>query len=669
MIKRLNKTDQRIVKTAALLMLLALYLMFDDRIFFLGQDSNSSPVGISLSSLKDVRRKPAGQFFWRTLRDDETVYLGDSVFTGPGSSVRVNLQGRGFLEIPENSLIKFTMVGNQLNLDLQFGKVTGEFAASGPVVVNGKEVSLDGKFEISENGDLSKSGDLRETITFDQELPKVFGHSENSRPFATAWTTQEKLGRYHLQIAADPEFKKIFTDQTTYASKIALKGYPKSGTYFVRILGDDLTGKSVATSAIKQIDFKNFAVPVIAQPLPDTIYTYSEKIDGDHLENTEVRWQSSDAKTQFEIELSTEKDFLMPKFQNTVNELKVTLPPMKEGRYFVRVREKTLPLLGVPGEWSAVVPFQVQKKSALNLAAPELLTKSMSIELPASEADKIQWTAVENAESYALEFSPTALFEKPERMEVPSTAAPWTFSTIGRRYFRVAAISKDKELGPYSQVGTAVVATSRPILNPVEPRIVDGKAPDDPGEPQQFDVTWKGTPSAEKYKIQVSDTPRFTAVKEFESRKPASQIQVDKPGDYFWRVQPLTEGNLPITGFSQPGTMQYVLNNPLATPTPLEPMNNLALYFQEEAGGHFWFEWSAVAKANQYTFELSRDPEFQSILVQRQISATRVLVKEKLQVGQLYWRVRAEAGDGKISYWTPTSSFVIYTGRIPAGRR
>lgn len=669
MIKRLNKTDQRIVKTAAIFMLLALYFMFDDRIFFLGQDSNTSPVGISLSSDKDVRRKPAGQFFWRTLRDDETVYLGDSVFTGPGSSVRVNLQGRGYLVIPENSLIKFTMVGNQLNLDLQFGKVTGQFDAAGPVVVNGKEMHLGGDFEISGNGDVGKSAPLRESIQFTETLPKVFAHSENSRTFETTWTSTEPLGRYHLQIASDPDFKKTFVDQTTFSSRLGIKGYPKSGTYFVRVLGDDLAGKAVATSKIQQVDFKNFSVPVITQPLKDTVYTYSEKVSEDHLENTEVRWRSHDAKSEFEVELAIEKDFLIPKAQLTVVGLKGTLPAMTAGHYFVRVREKNIALLNIPGEWSAPVPFEVQKKAALNLAPPTLLTRTLNIELPASENDRIQWSDVPGAASYILETSSSALFEKSERSEVHMTNSKWTSPAIGRKYFRVAALSSDKELGPYSEVGTALIAAARPILNPVEAKVVEGKAPDDQGEPQVFDLSWKGTPTAEKYKIQVADNARFADAKEYETRTPSSQIQVDKPGDYFWRVQPVTEGNLPVTGFSQPGVMQYVLNNPLATPTPIEPMNNLALYFQEEAGGHFWFEWSAVNKALKYTFELSRDPEFTNLIAQRQVTSTRVLVKEKLKVGQLYWRVRAEGNDGRISYWTPTSSFVIYTGRIPAGRR
>lgn len=669
MIKRLNKIDQRIVKTAAVLMLLALYFMFDDRIFFLGQDSNSSPVGISLSSTKDVRRKPSGQFFWRTLRDDETVYLGDSVFTGPGSSVRVNLQGRGYLVIPENSLIKFTMVGNQLNLDLQFGKVSGQFAAAGPVVVNGKEMNIGGDFEISENGDLGKNTPLRESIQFAEQLPKVFAHSENTRPFETTWSSAEPLGRYHLQIASDPDFKKMFVDQTTFSSRLGIKGYPRSGTYFVRILGDDLSGKPVATSKIQQIDFKNFPIPVITQPLKDTVYTYSEKVSQDHLDNTEVHWKSPHGSSEFEIELALEKDFLLPKAQLTVAGLKGTLPALTAGHYYVRVREKKIDLLNIPGDWSAPVHFEVQKKAALNLAAPVLLTQTLAIELPAKENDRIQWNAVDGAAAYVVETSSSALFEKSERSEVIVTNSPWSSQTIGRKYFRIAALSADKEIGPYSDVGTAVIAAARPILNPVSTKVVEGKTPDDPGEPQTFDLSWKGTPTADKYKIQVADNPRFAEAKEYEARGPASQIQIEKPGDYFWRVQPVTEGNLPVTGFSQPGVMQYVLNNPLATPTLIEPMNNLALYFQEEAGGHFWFEWSPVTKAAKYTFELSRDPEFATLITQRQVTSTRVLVKEKLQNGQLYWRVRAEGSDGRISYWTPTSSFVIYTGRIPAGRR
>jgi hypothetical protein len=684
----LNKTDRRIMAVALLLLLLMLYLLYNDELLLRQQDSSRlKSIGKISQFNRDVRQKISRQFTWKSVKSPRALHLGDSLFTGKNSVVKIELNDGRTLTLQENSLIVFNMTGNQLDLDLRAGKVSGTLdgclkvsSASGSQDLCGQnaqvEVSKDGSLQLSGEKLAAEKESEKNQIQWTLAPEPVFYHFKSNFPLKLSWKattgpSAPKFHRYRLQFSRQSDFKKVTFEELTRASEIETKGYPVKGQYFVRVQGEDVNSKSHGYSSVLKMDIREGQLPLFTTPKPLQRFSFQTNADGELIQpnQIEMRWQYLPKTNQFELEISQDSTFAtstrlekLPGSQSSF-----VVKNLAVGEYFVRLRDAGLPTKSQK-LWSAPVAFQVEIQSPANMSVPQLLTKKIQHEAPSSKPLVVQWTEVPEAHHYQVEASTTKDFEEITKYDSDSTEFNWTDIKQGNFYFRVRAVTVKGRAGEASDTGALAIRYKQPDLNPVESKTLLGKSPEDPGDPTDFEVSWTDMKGVESYQVEVSEDSEFHEPTVIESRTPSSVIQIPKPGEFHYRVRGMQKGS-PVTAFSKPGKLNYNLKVPLATPNLTEPSDQMTLFFQKTSLPYIWLEWNPVRQAVSYQVEIAYDPEFQKMVFSAETKERRFLIRKQLPESVLYWRIRATGDDMRISNWSPPRSMSILSGRAPANNR
>jgi len=139
------------------------------------------------------------------------------------------------------------------------------------------------------------------------------------------------------------------------------------------------------------------------------------------------------------------------------------------------------------------------------------------------------------------------------------------------------------------------------------------------------------------------------------------KLTIHEPGRYKLRVQALDRDNKPLTPFSNIEEALYVFRSPLDSPVLTEPFNQASIFLQTEMEPFIWLEWKAVESSISYSIEVSDKADFSRILLSKTLAKTRYLVKDRVPLGKIYWRVRANAKNEKeSSLWSEKREFTLY---------
>jgi hypothetical protein len=101
---------------------------------------------------------------------------------------------------------------------------------------------------------------------------------------------------------------------------------------------------------------------------------------------------------------------------------------------------------------------------------------------------------------------------------------------------------------------------------------------------------------------------------------------------------------------------------PLKTPKLIDPLDKMTVYLQDDSSPYIWLYWEKVPEALSYVIEVSTDENFKKLLYQQSIEPSKFLIKQKLSVGNIYWRVKAVKRK-VISEWSKVRSFTLYTSK------
>lgn len=672
----MNKTDRRILAAAMLMLAMMLYLLYDDSLILPSDDSsNLTPIGKISQIDRDVRRKVSKKFVWRSARTKDTVHVGDSVFTGEESSVHVELKDGRTLTLQENSMIVFNTSGDQLNLDLRFGTLQGKLDGCVKINIKGVDKEICGKdspIEVNSDGTVQVKVDTepKENIQWVRTPQKQFLHFKNSTPLKVSWKGGKQFSRYRVQLSRQADFETIAYEEKTQKQEITTRGYPPTGTFFIRVQGDNIKGRLTGFSKTEKFDIQEIEAPLITAPVHTQKLTFKTNPDGDLLEKNQVQiqWQYFLQNARFEVEIARDDQFSQiverhPKLSHTA----LLSKPLTPGQYFVRVRDMAK-TDDQPRPWSSVVQFEIDYQQPAKIPAPQLLTKTIDYHAPQPEDLKIQWTAVEEAQQYVVEVSPTEDFSSKSTFKTVQPELKIKSLEAGKAYFRVFSSTKKGTLSDSSELGTWSVKMKRPVLRPLTPIVVQGKSSEDEGDPQAIQATWSDLKYAPSYEVQVSTDPQFKNKVRSIASAPTSKVELPRPGEYYMRVRGINKHGNPITRFSDVEKVNYTLRVPLATPVVLEPFDQATLFFQKNASPFVWLEWKQVRQAAKYHIEVALDEDFQNKVLDATTSSRRYLIRESLPATNLYWRVQAEGDDGRLSGWTSTRTMSIYSGRAPAGR-
>jgi hypothetical protein len=686
--KQWNKTDRRIMSFALAMLLLMSYLLYDDSLLFPAEDYKGlNTIGKVLESHRDVRRKVSSRFLWRAGKKNDSVHAGDSIFTGEKSTAVVQLADGRLINLQENSLVVFSFTGDQLNLDLKYGKFTGKIDGCVKVKVAGELVEVcgtDSKVEIDAKGSIGVVGNakvkrngqaeadpniLPEQIRWKVAPPNPFYHFNHGEQMAFSWESKARIARYRVQYSKESKFENPLIDEIAVGEEFVTVSYPAKGKYFVRVLGEDLKQRPVAVSRTESILIIEADKPAISMPLADEKILIKTDADGVAAEpiSTTIQWNYSKPAVAFQVQMSNDKDFAKFASANVgVGKFEWNTPAVQPGIYFVRVRELSTTKSVHP--WSTVVRFQFELAPPAALDAPILLTKKISYDAPQENLPLVLWKPVDVAQKYLVEFSESKNFAKKESFWSDSTKLAHQKYLPGKSFFRVFASSLQNKLSAPSEIGELNVDVKKPIIDAISDQTIKGKTPDDPGQPIEFSVQWTDLKVPDQYQVQISASTDFSESESLPITSNKASIKVPKPGTYFFRVQGMKNGKA-ATEFSDPVSAKYILNNPLAPPILAEPVDQMTLFFQKDISPFVWLEWKPVKNATHYNVELAQDPDFAKIVYSFKTNTQRYLIKDKLPQGLLYWRAQALGADNSVSPWATPFSMTVFTGKATDSRQ
>ncbi|MCB1777519.1 MAG: FecR domain-containing protein [Candidatus Competibacteraceae bacterium] len=157
---------------------------------------------------------------------------------------------------------------------------------------------------------------------------------------------------------------------------------------------------------------------------------------------------------------------------------------------------------------------------------------------------------------------------------------------------------------------------------------------------------WTESQNAAAYHFQLAEDERFTKLVSNVPNHTESRLTLDQtlaPGRYFWRLATHdTDGR---TGpFSDPQFFRLQ-----ATPKLQAP---------EVTDGAMTFRWAAGLPGQQYQFQLAKDPQFETILVDQQVAEPQLTISRP-ESGFHYLRIRTIDTDGYVGPYSPAQRIDI----------
>jgi hypothetical protein len=720
----LKKTDILILAISAAIFIFSSYLLYDDSLLFQQKiTSEFEEIGFISQKVKDVRRKNSTNFMWLPIRENDKVYQHDSLFTGDDSTAQITFLDGTKIDISSNSLVDLNIEEEQMNLNLKFGNFVGQIAPNttlnlktgqdtvqltsekktgaatkvelkkqlgGEVkvkVIEGKvniskdqvikALNINERLELKEQTDLSKMGVekivLNPWIRFDAALKSEYRLRTNEvTSFNFVWERNPDIPLSRLEFASEPTFK---SPQTLYegAEKVfKWENLPKEGRTFARLAAIDSDKKIVAFSKTIKFDLYFIKVPLVTNPTEGQTFKIKKNRDGETISYDRVKfeWTYEVPKCQYEYEFSKNNLFteIISK-QSKLKKQEFVTTPLAEGWYYFRVRA-TLPSKEVT-PWSQPRLLEVNYDLPNGKFPPPVLVNPIVDYKPPvlkglvaenDESPEVKWKPVDEAKNYLFQFSKDKAFTTPTEVTTENLSLFVNNYQFGKQFFRLFSITAKGLKSDASQIGEINIKVDKPILANIPQLDYMAKTFDEKPTSKNFEVSWNTVPLAQSYKVQFSKNDQFTQLQEVVAPKSPGTLVIPLPGDYKVRVLALDKNSVQISDYSDPKSLIYTMDWPLKTPKLIDPLDKMTVYLQDDSSPYIWLYWEKVPEALSYVIEVSTDENFKKLLYQQSIEPSKFLIKQKLSVGNIYWRVKAVKRK-VISEWSKVRSFTLYTSK------
>ncbi len=257
----------------------------------------------------------------------------------------------------------------------------------------------------------------------------------------------------------------------------------------------------------------------------------------------------------------------------------------------------------------------------------------------------VDWDDVPNAANYTLQEDDDPAFATPtERYSGASSEFMITGQGSGAWYYRVRA-TNDAGDSPWSNIQAVTVRPEAPSLDPIS----------NPGNEDEYVVSWSAAESATSYTLQEDDNVSFSSPR---TRYMGAALQyhvTGQPGGtWYYRVLASNGGGDSL--------WSNIESTVVATPALEAP--ELYAIDNGDGDGDYLVAWSEVTGTSHYTLEESVDPYFSAPTVV--YSGT---VPEFSVVGQpsghWYYRVRPVGSAGRGPWSNEESAIVLTRAYLP----
>jgi hypothetical protein len=103
----------------------------------------------------------------------------------------------------------------------------------------------------------------------------------------------------------------------------------------------------------------------------------------------------------------------------------------------------------------------------------------------------------------------------------------------------------------------------------------------------------------------------------------------------------------------------------IGPPTPISPANMMPIFVANDSKA-IEFSWTAMTNAKGYRLQISRNPYFSSLVVDREVSSSAVMVSG-LSEGAYYWMVRSFDAENKSSIESEKNRFTVISKEPDSG--
>ncbi len=657
------------------------YILFNDELLDFENLSESESIARIFETQNDVRFKSSKQFVWKKASENKSLTWGDAVFSGNDSTSTIKLKDGALINLQADSMIVLNKLNDQMELELKFGQVKAEISKNMQIKLPCESLSVEGERSALKLGPGCAIQTIRGSATYKpkvaidptatqeirwrEKLQKTHLHSNQNVPLFLSWNRGKFPKGYTLEYSSDPEVKSIEKKISLSTNQILLNDYPKNGKYFFRLRAYSEHEKVLAESKIAAIEFKEVSSPLILTPAANERFGFQFDPDGNALNETDIEaaWAFPFENYQFEVEL-TKKDSpqLVPQ-KFSVRGTKFIFKELTAGHYSIRVR--SLPVDSqVFTDWSQESSFFVRSQRINSLAAPQIRPLEINSVFGSKQKPIIEWNPVRGAASYQVEWSAFQDFKTTQRAQTVETSFVLPLAKEpGKVFYRVLAKTVAGSFGSPSLPGKYENLSNAPTLSPIANISIFAKSPREPDSAQTIPLKWTNSNGASVYSVEVSQDPGFEDFIVYSSTKTNLQILAKTPGKFFVRVKPLNSKREPAADYSNVQMFNYDVEQPLDTPKVKEPLNNITFFLQKNETPKFWIAWESVRNADQYNIEVSAEPNFKKVILNKKTSSRKYLVDKKFSDGVYFFRLQAINQKGSKSHWSDSRKFKISSGR------
>ncbi|MEQ9366164.1 MAG: FecR domain-containing protein, partial [Leptospirales bacterium] len=274
----------------------------------------------------------------------------------------------------------------------------------------------------------------------------------------------------------------------------------------------------------------------------------------------------------------------------------------------------------------------------------------------------LRWELREKFTGLKYEVSRSREFKQVEKSGAAGGSGAEISMPPGNYYWRLRGKNQSSgktevsEVRKLSVVPDAPVRLTAPVKDARLSYVID---------PPLVAFAWTRNALANQYVLEIAADAGFKKdLRSYPVKSNSFSVPGLEAGDYFWRVRSKSAmAGVPerVSGASSFGVVR---KESFDVPQPGAPTAGRPVA-REDAQEGVTFAWRAPVEMNLFQVQISRDPSFQTVIVDQEV--TRSFFENPVsETGTYYWRVRGRAGDRQSSFSTSTRFEVLERSEIAA---